>query len=33
MSIMKYDDNEDILKRANDSAYGLGAGVVSDDPS
>ena len=33
MSIMKYDNNEDVLKKANDSSYGLGAGLVSQDPS
>lgn len=33
MSIMKYENNEDVLKKANDSSYGLGAGLVSNDPS
>ena len=29
MCIMKYDNNEDVLKKANNSPYGLGAGLVS----
>ena len=33
MSIMKYENNEDVLKKANDSSYGLGAGLVSNEPS
>ena len=33
MCVLKYDNNEDVLKKANDSNYGLGAGVVSEDPS
>ena len=33
MCIMKYDNNEDVLKKANNSPYGLGAGLVSSDPS
>ena len=33
MCVLKYDNNEDVLKQANDSKYGLGAGVVSEDPS
>ena len=31
MCIFKYKDNEEVLQRANNSAYGLGAGVVSEN--
>lgn len=31
MTILKYEDNEEVIKRANNTAYGLGAGVVSQD--
>lgn len=30
-SILKYSTTEEVLRRANDSPYGLGAGVISDD--
>lgn len=30
-SIFKFDCNKDVLRRANDSKFGLGAGVVSDN--
>jgi aldehyde dehydrogenase (NAD+) len=33
MSVLKFDQNEDVLKRANSSAYGLAAAVVSEDLS
>lgn len=33
MSILKFDNNEEVIRRANDSEYGLGAGVVSEDIS
>ena len=29
MSILKFDTIEEVIKRANDSNYGLGAGIVS----
>lgn len=29
MSILKWKDEEDVIKRANALAYGLGAGVVT----
>jgi len=31
MSIFKFENNEEVLKRANNSEYGLGAGVVTED--
>ena len=33
MCVLKYENNEDVIKQANDSSYGLAAGVVSEDPS
>ena len=30
---MKFDDNDEVIDRANKSAYGLGAGVVADNIS
>ena len=27
--IFKYEDNDEVIRRANDSEYGLGAGVVT----
>ncbi len=33
MSILKFDNNEDVIQRANNSEYGLGAGVVSENIS
>lgn len=32
-SIFKFQDNDEVIKRANDSAYGLGGGVVTDNHS
>jgi acyl-CoA reductase-like NAD-dependent aldehyde dehydrogenase len=29
MSILKFGSTEEVIKRANDSAFGLGAGVVT----
>lgn len=31
--VFKFDDLEEVVQRANDSAYGLGAGVVTDSHS
>jgi betaine-aldehyde dehydrogenase len=31
MSILSFDDEDEVIKRANDSRYGLAAGVVSND--
>jgi aldehyde dehydrogenase (NAD+) len=31
MSILKYDCINDVIDRANDCNYGLGAGIVSDN--
>jgi acyl-CoA reductase-like NAD-dependent aldehyde dehydrogenase len=31
MSVFKFDSNEEVLQRANESEYGLGAGVVTED--
>lgn len=31
MSVFKFETNEEVLKRANNSEYGLGAGVVSEN--
>lgn len=31
MSILPYDDEEEVVRRANDTAFGLAAGVVSQD--
>lgn len=31
MSILKYDCINDVIDRANESNYGLGAGIVSDN--
>ena len=33
MCILKYKDNDEVIKRANNSEYGLGAGVVSENAS
>ncbi len=30
-TILKFDDNEEVIERANKSAYGLGAGVMSEN--
>jgi aldehyde dehydrogenase (NAD+) len=32
-SIFKFDDIDEVIQRANDSAYGLGAGVVTESYS
>lgn len=29
MSVLKYDDFNDVIDRANKSSYGLGAGIVT----
>jgi len=29
MQIIKFNDYDDVIKRANDSIYGLGAGIVT----
>lgn len=31
MCILKYSTNEEVIKRANSSEYGLGAGVVTEN--
>ncbi|CAF4207283.1 unnamed protein product, partial [Rotaria sordida] len=31
MSVLKYDSYEEIIKRANDTTFGLGAGVITRD--
>jgi len=31
MSIFKFSDYDEVIKRANDTAYGLGAGVVTNN--
>ncbi len=31
MSVFKFKDNEEVLKRANESEYGPGAGVMSEN--
>lgn len=31
MVVMKYDTNEEVIERANNSRYGLGAGVVTEN--
>ena len=31
MTIMKFKTNEEVLERANNSKYGLGAGIMSND--
>lgn len=31
MSIFKWSDEEEVIKRANSLAYGLGAGIVTND--
>ena len=33
MSILKYDNFDQVIERANKSNYGLGAGIVSDNIS
>lgn len=33
MSILKFDTIEEVIERANNSSYGLGAGVVTKDIS
>lgn len=30
MSILKYDDFDEVIDRANQSSYGLGAGIVTE---
>lgn len=30
MSILKFSDYDEVIKRANDTAYGLGAGIVTN---
>lgn len=31
MSILKYDNFNDVLEKANQSCYGLGAGIVTEN--
>ena len=31
MSVLKYDSYEEVIKRANDMTFGLGAGVITRD--
>ncbi len=31
MSILKFDSYEEVIRRANDSIYGLAAGVITKD--
>lgn len=31
MSILKFSDTEEVIKRANDNEYGLGAGLMCND--
>lgn len=31
MSILKYDDFNEVIDRANQSSYGLGAGIVTEN--
>ncbi|CAF0967043.1 unnamed protein product, partial [Rotaria sordida] len=31
MSVLKYDSYEEVIKRANDTTFGLGAGVITRD--
>jgi betaine-aldehyde dehydrogenase len=33
MSILVYDDEDEVIRRANDSLYGLAAGVITDNIS
>ena len=33
MSILRFDDEDDAVRRANDTAYGLGAGIITRDLS
>ena len=31
MSVLKFDSYEDVIKRANSTEFGLGAGVITKD--
>ena len=31
MSVLKFDSYEDVIKRANSTQFGLGAGVITKD--
>ena len=31
MSVLQYDSYEEVIKRANDTNFGLGAGVITRD--
>ncbi len=31
MSILKFDSYDDVIERANNTSYGLGAGVITKD--
>jgi acyl-CoA reductase-like NAD-dependent aldehyde dehydrogenase len=31
MSVLKFDSYDEVIKRANDTSFGLGAGVITKD--
>jgi acyl-CoA reductase-like NAD-dependent aldehyde dehydrogenase len=31
MSVLKFDSYEEVIKRANDTSYGLAAGIITKD--